>query len=218
MPVKKVRAKINRKGRNPITRFVLLPHYLLRSVAWKTMSSNAKALLIEVWRRHNGINNGEISYAVSEAKEIGMTKSTAARSFAELIDRGFLKVSRESVFTMKNKLARTWILTAERHDEDLATKDFMRWAPKKCGAEKTKHGPTSGNVGPTGGNNSSQNHGNERKRNNITPHGPISGTVKPPHGPTSGIHLVHGGGGGGADEITTDPKEENMRRPSPVAP
>ncbi len=160
MPGEKVRAKVNRKGRNAYQRYVGLPHYMLNSPAWKTMSPNAKALLIAVWQRHNGVNNGEISYAVSEAAEIGMKSSPAARAFVELQDRGFLKVSRQSSFTLKKKLARTWILTAERYREEPATRDFMKWPPKKRAAKKTKHGPSQGTVGPAGGTDPPGEHRN----------------------------------------------------------
>jgi hypothetical protein len=61
-------------------RFIRLPHYMLKSPAWKLLSPNAKALLLEVWARHNGVNNGEISYAVREAAAIGMHHSTASRT------------------------------------------------------------------------------------------------------------------------------------------
>ena len=44
-------------------RFVMLPHYLIKSQAWRTMPALAKALLLEVWVRYNGANNGEISFS-----------------------------------------------------------------------------------------------------------------------------------------------------------
>jgi hypothetical protein len=105
-----------------------LPHFMLKSPAWLTMSPNAKALLIEVWRRHNGVNNGEISYSVREAAAIGLGRSAAARAFCELVGRGFLRISRDSCFAYKLKKARTWILTAERLNDAPGTKDFMRWS------------------------------------------------------------------------------------------
>jgi hypothetical protein len=67
-------------------RFILLPHVMLKSPAWKSLSPNARALLLEVWARHN--DNGEISYAVREADAIGMHHSTASRAFDELVEKG----------------------------------------------------------------------------------------------------------------------------------
>src|SRR6266446_6614469 len=89
-------------------RFVALPHYMLRSPAWKTLPPDAKALLIDVWMRHNVMNNGEISYSVREAGQIGLSRSVAARMFLVLVQRGFLEVRRNSTFTLKTKEARLW--------------------------------------------------------------------------------------------------------------
>ena len=64
-----------------------------------------------------------------EAEEIGMSKDQAGRAFAELVERGFLRVGRESSFTLKTKAARTWRLTSESAGANAATKEFMRWLP-----------------------------------------------------------------------------------------
>lgn len=119
--------KVLANGRNVCERFIALPHYMIRSPAWLTMSAAAKALLIQVWSRHNGMNNGEIAYSVREAAAIGLAKSVTARAFAELVERGFLSVGRASTFNLKTKEARTWRLTAEPTATQAATKDFMRW-------------------------------------------------------------------------------------------
>lgn len=111
-------------------RFILLPHFMLNCPAWKTLPSNAKALLLDVWTRHNGMNNGEISYSVREAEEIGLSKDQAGRAFKELVERGFLKVRRSSAFTLRTKEARTWELTGERFGDNPATKDFMWWGAR----------------------------------------------------------------------------------------
>src|SRR6266568_5114699 len=66
-------------------RWIRLPHHLLRCPAWVTMSPRAKALLLHLWERHNGVNNGEISYSIREADEIGISSSAAARALRELI-------------------------------------------------------------------------------------------------------------------------------------
>jgi hypothetical protein len=92
------------------------------------MSPNAVKLLIDLWSRHNGQNNGEIAYAVRDAEGIGLSKNQASRAFDELVERGSLKIWRASTFTLKTKEARTWELTAEPAAGRAATKDFMRWS------------------------------------------------------------------------------------------
>jgi hypothetical protein len=110
-------------------RFVPLRHYLLKSAAWTTMHSDAKALLIDVWTRYNGVNNGEISYSVREAEHIGITQWQASRMFAILIERGFLAVVKDASFKAARKQARSWRITDERCGGEPATKDFMGWRP-----------------------------------------------------------------------------------------
>jgi hypothetical protein len=119
-----------RRHRGSSERFIALPHWLLKSPAWRALSPNAKAVLLHLWERHNGSNNGAIVYAVREAGEIGITRPTTARALIELIDKGFLRVTRWSSFRLKSKEAREWELTAEPVDGRPATKDFMRWRGK----------------------------------------------------------------------------------------
>jgi hypothetical protein len=132
---------------DPTARFVKLQHYLLKSRAWRSMPAGAKALLIEVWARHNGSNNGEISFACSEAPKliVGMCARSAARYFDILIDRGFLAVVRESSFDRK-KIARTWRLTGEPAGGEPATKDFMRWRPDATEGRDPKLIPSDSGV------------------------------------------------------------------------
>ncbi|HLJ20094.1 MAG TPA: hypothetical protein VKU84_07845, partial [Stellaceae bacterium] len=133
----KKRRRSNGEGH---TRYVALQHWMLNHPAWKALSPDAKALLIEVWLRHNGTNNGTISYAVREAEVIGLSRNMAARAFAELVSRGFLVCTRASAFTVKTRAARLWRLTAERSGptgSDPATKEFMTMQP---------HSPAHGTV------------------------------------------------------------------------
>ncbi len=110
-------------------RFVLLHHWLLKSPAWLALSPNGKAVLLHVWARHNGSNNGQIVYGVRDADEIGLTKDQASRALIELVAIGFLRVVRNSAFPLNTNPARTCRLTAAPAAGEAATKDFMRWLP-----------------------------------------------------------------------------------------
>ena len=111
-------------------RHVRLYHVMLNCPAWQSLSPGARSLLIEVWARHNGQNNGEISFSVREAAiKLRVSKDTAAKWFHELVAKGFLKVRRQGSFRWKGGKATTWEVTAERCDERAASKDFMRWKP-----------------------------------------------------------------------------------------
>jgi len=112
-------------------RYIALPHWMLRSPAWRALSPNGKAVLLHLWERHNGSNNGQIVYAVREAAEIGIGRSNAAVALGELLDLGFLRITRDSAFRIKTKEAREWAITAEPIDGRLPTKEFMHWVPEK---------------------------------------------------------------------------------------
>jgi len=134
--------KHNNKGRSDNERFLKLPHYMLRSVAWRSLSANARTLYVEIASRYNGQNNGQISYSVREAcVAILISTATASRSFNELIDRGFLIVAQNSSFNLKTRLAREWTLTVEPLNGNPATKDFMKWTMKKPTVKKTTVSP-----------------------------------------------------------------------------
>ena len=84
-----------------------------------------------MWKRYNGINNGEIVYAVREAKKIKLGKNVAARALNDCIDKGFLRITQWSSFRLKSKEAREWAITALPIDGRPATKEFMRWELSK---------------------------------------------------------------------------------------
>src|SRR5262249_20896128 len=66
----------------------------------------------------------------------------------------FLAVTCDSAFQVKTKQARTWRITAERCNDQPATKDFMRWRPRSkkdasAAPENLKHGPSTGTDSPS---------------------------------------------------------------------
>jgi hypothetical protein len=127
----KKRKKLCAFGMSRGDRFVMLQHWLLRSAAWQSLSPVARCLLIEVWQCHNGQNNGRISFSVREAaKRLRISKDTAAKAFGELETKGFLKARQRGSFTYKQRHATEWILTAECLNDELPSKDFMRWSPE----------------------------------------------------------------------------------------
>jgi hypothetical protein len=60
--------RLNAFGQSRGERFIRLQFFMLKSDAWRSLTPDAKAILLHVWERHNGINNDEISYAVREAE------------------------------------------------------------------------------------------------------------------------------------------------------
>jgi len=107
----KTRQHLRNKGRNR-GRFVALPYSMLESEAWKDLNPQAALIFIELKRRYNGGNNGEISLSCREAAEVAHCgKGTANKRLVELADHGFIKPNEKGYF--HNRHASTWILTCE---------------------------------------------------------------------------------------------------------
>ncbi len=120
--------KLNGFGARSPKSFVKLDHGLLGSEAWRHLSPRACKLYIAVRIRCNGMNNGYISYSIREAMELLICNpNTACAAFDELTDKGFLKCSRNSTFTLKTKQAREWTITAEKIGDKPATREFRDW-------------------------------------------------------------------------------------------
>lgn len=121
--------KTNPKGRSKTEPFVFLPHNLLKSAAWQTLSSDAKVIFIELKRRYNGRNNAEISLSCREAGAIfNGSKTTASRVLKELQQHGFIKQSCKGYFT--GRLATTWMLTTESSETAPPTHEWKKWSPE----------------------------------------------------------------------------------------
>jgi hypothetical protein len=120
---------------------VRLYRWELTSPAFRSLTTHARALLIELKSLHNGTNNGELFLSVREAaRRLGVGKNLAARCFKELEERGFIRVSRPAAFNMKSASRRgeatSWRLTEYPVGDALATKDFMRWRAPPGGARR----------------------------------------------------------------------------------
>ena len=135
---------------------------MMDSPAWQSLSLGARCLLLEVWNRHTGENNGAISMSIREAATLlGAGKNSTDRWFHELEHKGFLIARRRGAFTLKTRTATAWELTMEPCDGRAASKEFMRWRPPEI--QNTV--PLMGTHGPSHGDT----------RNNITPDGPSHG-------------------------------------------
>ncbi|WP_338722385.1 hypothetical protein [Devosia sp. XK-2] len=126
--------------------WVQLEHWLLDTPAWRHLSANAKVIYVELKRRYNGKNNGEISLSAREAGDaIGASQQTGARALTELSTHGFVEVTEDSSFNRKVHVARRYRLTEVADDRPglprTASKDFLRWSGETAAKSKTQfHG------------------------------------------------------------------------------
>jgi len=94
-------------------RFLRLWHNVKRSAAYHSLSSYARAALIELLDRYTGINNGMIVLGVRTlADELRCTRDTAARALKELDDAGLIRPMTGGKW--KGKRATEWRLMFER--------------------------------------------------------------------------------------------------------
>jgi hypothetical protein len=152
-----------RKGRNKSPPFVQVPHWLMKTEAWRHLSTDGRALYLEVKMRFNGSNNGTIGLGVHEAAEcLNISKSVAHRAFLEVIDRGFIAVGTPSSFGTNGRKAAEWRLTEYMDDRTgaSASKEFMGWKHLACvppaGHKKNSSVPPAGHIVPPAGHNGIQ--------------------------------------------------------------
>src|SRR5262249_25330582 len=133
--------------------FVRLSEWFLACPAWQSLDGNARALYIEMARRYRGPNstNGRIPFSVREAAVLlHVVPDTAARAFNALMERGFIRITRNSKINVEERASREWLLTEFPDDRygrlSESPRDFMRWKP---GAQNSFHSTITGTHSPS---------------------------------------------------------------------
>jgi len=183
----------NHKGRSTTERFVSLPHWMLQSSAWRSLSPVARSVFIELAAIYNGSNNGRIALSVRDAAgRVRCSKNTAARALAELTQKGFIDLCSRGHFDRKTPHAAEYRLTL--HSRDLtgerSSKRFMGW---RSDGPTSVASPTRGTAGVTTGTVTSTAKENCR--------GLSLSRDRDPHldassGPTTGTHIIYQMGSG----------------------
>ena len=113
-------------------KFIALPHSMIVSSAFRSLSGASLKVYIELFDRHNGSNNGSLHLSFgAAAKLLHISKSTISRAFHELSVKGFIKcTSRGSWY---EKRAATWALTHKVNNLPnsplLPTNEWHTWRP-----------------------------------------------------------------------------------------
>lgn len=130
-------SKYKRKGAE---QFLPIPYAMARSAAWRSLRGTAIKVYVELRLRYHGGNNGKLSLSMDEASRLlGMSKSTAQAAFSELIDKGFIKMTKRGAWY--GRQASEYAVTDRRLDGHPATNDWKHWKPpqKKCLGTPTEH-------------------------------------------------------------------------------
>jgi ribosome-binding protein aMBF1 (putative translation factor) len=121
---------MSRRRRTSEPKHVRLYGYMLKTDAWRSLSCQARCLLIELQGLYNGNNNGLLFMSVRQAAELLRTGTKQARAAQnELEDRGFIRAKEKGWFGSRDRIATRWLLTEHKDDTTgrEATKDFIRW-------------------------------------------------------------------------------------------
>jgi len=124
-----------RSGKAPA--HVRLYHAMLKTAAWRSLDAIARSIYVEISARYRGpgSNNGKIPYSVREAAAaLKIGKTTAARGFMDLQDRGFIVAVKQGGFNRKDRHATEWRLTEFECDvsHDWPTRDYESWKPESA--------------------------------------------------------------------------------------
>lgn len=152
--------KSDKRGRSKgtLAPFVAVERYIMKSLAWRSLSPNGRAAYLEVGYGFEGENNGRILLSTQMlADRMGRDKSTAARALRELVCKGFVECVSKGGFSLKLPHASEWRLAAFKCDVTgaLATKAFMRWQPEN--PERGGTGEARGGTGATDSQKATRN-------------------------------------------------------------
>ena len=131
MATKKPGRGVDRKGRSKKGgKFVRLGEGLLTSEAWRSLSGSAVRFYVELRRRFNGRNNGELHLTAEEAKTtLRMGTNTFVRVQRELQEKGFIRMTRQGGF--HQRLPTLWALTDEAVGTRPPSHAYKLWTPEK---------------------------------------------------------------------------------------
>jgi hypothetical protein len=125
------RRRLNKRIDAPHVR---LYRWMLDSEAYLSLSCPARAVLVEIVRCYDGLNNGRIGLSVRRAAErCNIARGTAGRAFVKLQERGFIELVTKGAFSLKSPHASEWRLTWWKCDVtgEPPSKQFMSWRSEK---------------------------------------------------------------------------------------
>ncbi|MFD0911041.1 helix-turn-helix domain-containing protein [Ruegeria arenilitoris] len=123
-------AKPYKRYKRGAGRHVQLPEWLQASEAWATLPPGPRALYIEIKRRYNGSNNGDIYLSHrNAAAALNVHRNTVGPWFRELQERGFITMTQPPHLGPSGiGKASVWALDElPTRNGKPATKQFMSW-------------------------------------------------------------------------------------------
>lgn len=92
---------------------VAIPAALIATPEWRGLSHPARSVLLLLWSRCDGWNNGTIPFAVRDGADWGMSKNTVQRALKALVAAGIIRQHSQSwVRLPSGHNARLWYIPA----------------------------------------------------------------------------------------------------------
>lgn len=130
------------KGRRASGTFALIPHTVMDSEDFRTISGSALKVLMGLLRQYQGGNNGDLSASFSQAKQWGMnSRTTLSKALEELQARNLIIKTREGRFQKPGSRCALYALTWQAIDDcdDKLELAATTTAPRKFSLERTKN-------------------------------------------------------------------------------
>src|SRR5207302_5713118 len=106
-------------------------------LAYRSLKPGPRALLWEIIRKYNGMNNGRIGFSQRDmALALNIAdRETIAGYVRELEAKGLIRAAKRGGFNVKvcDRRATEWAITWEKIGDELPTKEFARWSPGEIG-------------------------------------------------------------------------------------
>ena len=98
------------KGRRITGGFLMIPHDVLHSLAYRSLSASAVKLLVDIAGQYNGKNNGDLTACMTMMRPRGWcSTSTLHRAKLELLSAGLIEQTRQGGMNLgPNLYAITW--------------------------------------------------------------------------------------------------------------
>ena len=139
MSFKNKKAAYSKKRDDPNGAVIVLPHYLLNSDAYKTLSGNAVRLLIDIAMQYNTRNNGSLLASIRFMREKRGWKSSSAlkKALNELIEHELIcKTVQGRLPNKASWFALCWATLDDIKGLDISVQSFPRggyahWKPSE---------------------------------------------------------------------------------------
>lgn len=118
--------QIEATGRSTPEQYMALPYGMVTSEAWRSLSGTALKVLIELYSRFNGRNNGTLCLSYADAaKRLSIGQATIRRAFDELQAKGFIRLVKRGHWY--GRKASEWAITNKGFQGFPPTNDWTHW-------------------------------------------------------------------------------------------